>query len=66
MMITLLHEKIHIYQRKYPLESEELILNVLDYKIKSVNSDILQLARNNTYIINLKYRKKDYSVFKRA
>jgi len=62
MMITLLHEKIHIYQRRYPLETEELILNILNYKIKSVNSDILELARNNPDINNLNYGKDDYVI----
>lgn len=62
MMITLLHEKIHIYQRKFPLETEELILNVLEYNIKSVNPDILELARNNPDINNLNYGKDDYVI----
>jgi hypothetical protein len=62
MMITLLHEKMHIYQRKYPLETEELILNVLEYKIKSVNSNILELSRNNPDINNLNYGKDDYVI----
>jgi hypothetical protein len=58
--ITLLHEKIHIYQRLFPLETEELIINVLKYEIKKENSDYRLLRRNNPDLNNLVYGKDNY------
>jgi hypothetical protein len=61
--ITLLHEKIHIYQRLFPIETEYFIMNILDYQIKKENIEEYKLLkRNNPDLNDLVYGKEDYYI----
>jgi hypothetical protein len=60
--ITLLHEKIHVYQRMYPVETQELIINFLGYQVKKENEDIANLKRNNPDVNDLVYGKTDFYI----
>ena len=59
-LVTLLHEKIHVYQRLYPLETHELILNVMGFQIKRENPSLNDMKRNNPDINDLTYGKHDF------
>lgn len=55
--ITLLHEKIHIYQRVFPIESNKLFI---EWNFKpAIKLENIQLARNNPDINDFVYKKKD-------
>jgi len=55
--ITLLHEKIHIYQRIYPIETNKLFI---EWKFKpAIKLEKIQLARNNPDINDFVYKKED-------
>jgi hypothetical protein len=58
--ILLLHEKLHIYQRKFPIETEEFVMNTLEFKIKNRNKDLNIMVRNNPDLNDLTYGKDDY------
>lgn len=57
----LIHEKLHIYQRLYPLETQKLICDTWDYKIidKIENYD---KSRNNPDINSFIYSRNDITV----
>lgn len=55
---TLLHEKIHVYQRLYPLETNKLITDYWNFKVTKKFSDF-ELIRNNPDINNFVYSKND-------
>jgi hypothetical protein len=57
---TLIHEKIHIYQRLYPLQTNEYILNVLNFEIKKIPNEIQTKVRSNPDLNNILYGKGDY------
>lgn len=47
--ITLVHELIHIYQRKYPLETHEILINNMGFKLagyKSFSEDASKMRSN--------------------
>jgi hypothetical protein len=56
----LIHEKIHIYQRIYPIETNELILNIMNFEIKKQSSFVKK--RSNPDINNISYGKKNYYI----
>lgn len=60
--LTLLHEKIHVYQRIFPIETEELVLNFLDFQIKKENYDLAIMKRNNPDLNDLVYGKDNFYI----
>lgn len=53
--ITLLHEKIHIYQRIYPIETNKLFI---EWNFKpAIKLESIQLSRNNPDINDFVYKK---------
>ena len=61
-LITLLHEKIHIFQRLYPLETHELITNIWKFEIKQKASKFDEIQRNNPDNNSLTYGMKDFYI----
>jgi hypothetical protein len=59
---TLLHEKIHVFQRKYPIETHKLILDVMGFQIKKPSDDMIIHRRNNPDLNELTYGKDDYHI----
>lgn len=55
-LITLLHEKMHVYQRSYPIQAEQLITNYWGFKVVDKHENY-PLARNNPDINNFVYAK---------
>ncbi len=53
---TLIHEKIHVFQRLYPQETQELICGVYGYKKTRI--EIPEDARNNPDVDGYLYLKK--------
>lgn len=53
-METLLHEKVHIYQRMHPDLTMRLIVDEWGFeKVQKVSNDILSIVRNNPDIVDL-------------
>lgn len=57
-ILILIHEKIHIYQRLYPIETHKLIHNYLNFEVTNKIQNILN-ARNNPDINNFIYKKNN-------
>lgn len=55
---TLIHEKIHIYQRLYPIETNILILKFWDMKINRIHT-ITDNTRSNPDINKIVYKTRD-------
>jgi hypothetical protein len=62
--MTLLHEKMHVFQRIYPLETHMLINKYWKYSVMDV-FDKIQLARNNPDINNFVYGKDGTKYFQK-
>ena len=60
--LLLLHEKIHIYQRKFPIETHEFIMNILGFQIKNRNKNFNMMVRNNPDLNDLTYGKDNYYI----
>lgn len=60
-LITLVHEKIHVYQRFNPLKTNEYILKELHFEIKNVPSEISNKIRSNPDLNNIIYGKGDFA-----
>lgn len=58
---VLIHEKIHVYQRMYPIETSKLIHDVWGFDIKD-KQERLNNNRNNPDINSFIYGKSDYSI----
>lgn len=58
---TIIHEKIHIYQRMYPLETNEYIINVLHFEIKNIPSEVRDKIRSNPDLNNVVYGRGSYA-----
>ena len=61
-MMTLLHEKIHIFQRLYPTETHELILNILKFQVKKMDSSFETKIRHNPDINVITYGIGDFYI----
>ena len=59
-IITLLHEKLHVFQRKFPTETNEFVLNVMGFQIKKKSEKFNNKTRNNPDINNITYGKHDF------
>jgi predicted metallopeptidase len=59
-MLILVHEKIHIFQRLFPAETNDLIMNVWKFEIKNPNLAIK--VRNNPDINNITYGKENFYI----
>jgi len=57
-ILILIHEKIHIYQRLYPIETHKLIHDYLGFDVTNKIENILN-ARNNPDINNFIYKKEN-------
>lgn len=57
---TLIHEKLHVYQRLYPSETHELLMNVFGFEFKNKIDGLPY--RNNPDINNYVYGKQDYYI----
>jgi hypothetical protein len=64
MLKTLLHEQIHVYQRKFPLETNVLICRFWGYDIQGVLAE-LPNNRSNPDLNGLVYCKKGYISYQR-
>jgi hypothetical protein len=60
--VTLLHEKMHVFQRIHPFETHVLITEYWKYSVMDV-FDKIQLARNNPDINNFVYGKDGTKYF---
>ena len=62
MLITMIHEKIHVYQRAYPEYTKRCILQYMPYRIYSKRS-IIPLLANNPDLDDYVYLYKDIPVY---
>lgn len=58
---TIIHEKIHVYQRMYPLETNEYIINVLNFEIKNIAGAVRDKIRSNPDLNNITYGRGNYA-----
>jgi len=61
-MLTLLHEKIHIFQRIYPIETQEFVMNVIKFQIKKKDVKFNDLIRHNPDIIDITYGMENFYI----
>lgn len=59
-IITLLHEKIHVFQRQFPTETNEFIMNVMGFQIKKRHESFNTKMRNNPDLNSITYGKHDF------
>lgn len=60
--MTLLHEKIHIYQRKYPYDTHKFIMDVLGMNPYTGKAVQQERKRNNPDINNISYGKNNFYI----
>jgi len=58
---TLIHEKLHVYQRRFPVETELLITDYWGFKVDS-KLENFPLARNNPDINSFVYAKDGHDI----
>jgi hypothetical protein len=58
---TLIHEKMHVYQRLYPIETTKLIHDIWGFQIKEKQENITNI-RNNPDLNSFVYGKDDYYI----
>lgn len=58
---TIIHEKVHVYQRMYPLETNEYVINVLQFEIKNLLGEIRKKIRSNPDLNNVTYGRGGYA-----
>ena len=63
MKKTLIHEKIHLFQRVYPLQTNILIQNYWNFAIFSLATKIKKNSRNNPDLNNLLYHRYNSTCF---
>lgn len=57
-MLILVHEKIHIFQRLFPAETNDLVMNIWKFEIKKTNPAVK--VRNNPDLNDISYGKGNF------